>query len=504
MAIVIISSTSAALRKEVAESLAGKLGCPCLGREELVDQATEAGIPVGKLEMSVIKSPAQAEGLARLKERYLAFITAGICEQAGPGTLVYHGRGGHLLLPSVSHVFRVRLVPNREYQIQSNMAKLRMDRTKAEKYEQQVNEDIERWVHVIHGLDMDDPKQYDLVLNLENMSMANTSAALCSMAELPDFRPTPSSLAVMGNYCLAARARMQLALDERTAWADLTVLADEGVITVTYMPRQAQVAQSIPAVLSGLKGVKEILATMAETNILWVQEAFNPRSETFTQINQVAQRWGAAIELMRFVPSDQIEMEVKEKEEALSAPTLLKGKDATTGGIEDDLPEKPTTEDGGLNQTMEELIRQGRSGGSQRIQGNFPSLASAINRNVNYSLVVIGDLFLGKSQAVQTRTLRDLKVFLSDKIRIPVISTDELQEKYLLGGKQLSRFFIFLLLILVFFWGLFAHQDQVIDFLQQYKGWKILAVVAVGVTAPLFAFLYGTVAHFILKVVKLD
>ena len=68
MAIVIISSTSAALRKEVAENLAGKLGYPCLGREELVDQATEAGIPVGKLEMSVIKSPAQSEGLARLKE----------------------------------------------------------------------------------------------------------------------------------------------------------------------------------------------------------------------------------------------------------------------------------------------------------------------------------------------------------------------------------------------------------------------------------------------------
>ena len=62
MAIVIISSTSAALRKEVAENLAGKLGYPCLGREELVDQATEAGIPVGKLEMSVIKSPAQSEG----------------------------------------------------------------------------------------------------------------------------------------------------------------------------------------------------------------------------------------------------------------------------------------------------------------------------------------------------------------------------------------------------------------------------------------------------------
>jgi hypothetical protein len=503
MAIVIISSSSAALRKEVAESLAAKLGCPCLGREELVDQATEAGIPVGKLEMSVIKSPAQTEGLARLKERYLAFITAGICERAGEGSLVYHGRGGHLLLPNVSHVFRVRLVANREYQIQSNMMKLRMDRTKAEKYEQQVNEDIERWVHVIHGLDMNDPKQYDLVLNLENMSLANTSAALCSMAELPDFRPTPASLMVMGNYCLAARARMQLALDERTASADLTVLADEGVITVTYMPRQAQVAQSIPAVLAGVKGVKEVLATMAETNILWIQEAFNPRTETFNQINQIAQRWGAAIELMRYVPSEQVEKGNGEKDEGRPS-TLLKGKDASTGGIEDDAPEAPAREDGGLNQTMEELIRQGRSGGSQRLQGNFPALASVVSRNVNYSLVVIGDIFLGKPKALQTRMLRDLKVFLGERIRIPVISTDELQEKYFLGKKQLVKFFLFVFLVLCFFWGLFAHQEPVLNFLQQYKGWKILSVIAVGLLAPLFAYLYGTAAHFILKVVKLD
>jgi hypothetical protein len=503
MAIVIISSTSAALRKEVAENLAGKLGYPCLGREELVDRATEAGIPVGKLEMSVIKSPAQSEGLARLKERYLAFITAGICEQAGQGNLVYHGRGGHLLLPNVSHVFRVRLVPNREYQIQTDMLKLRMDRPKAEKYEQQVNADIERWVHVIHSQDMDDPKQYDLVLNLENMSIANTGAALCAMVELPDFRPTPASLAAMGNYCLTARARMTLALNERTSWADLTVSANEGVLTVTYMPRQAQVAQSIPEVLAGLAGVKEVLATMAETNILWIQEAFNPQSETFTQINQIAQRWGAAIELLRFIPSE--EMVIGDDEENAPLTAIRGTKEETySGGIGEDTPEVSVMEDGGLNQTLEELIRQGRSGGGHLLQGTFPGLSKTISRNVNYSLVVIGDIFMTRSKAVQTRMLRDLKVFLGEHIRIPVISSDELQKKYFLGGKQLIKFFVFILLVLGIYWGLFTNQESILSFLQQYKGSKLLAVVVVGLFAPVFAYLYGTIAHVLLKLVKLD
>ncbi|MEW6185637.1 MAG: cytidylate kinase-like family protein [Thermodesulfobacteriota bacterium] len=503
MAIVIISSTSAALRKEVAEKLAGKLGYPCLGREELVDQATEAGIPVGKLEMSVIKSPAQTEGLARLKERYLAFITAKMCEKAGEGNLVYHGRGGHLLLPNVSHVFRVRLVANREYQIQNNMLKLRMDRPRAERYESQVNEDIERWVHVIHNQDLDDPKQYDLVLNLENMSMANAGTALCSMVELPDFRPTPASFSAMGNYCLAARARMKLALDERTSWADLNASANQGVVTVTYMPRQAKVAQSIPEVLAGLEGIKEVLATMAETNILWIQERFTPLSETFTQINQIAQRWGAAIELLRFVPSEEIVIG-EEEETGSSTPLAPIPQETYSGGIGEDTPEAPAIEDGGLNLTLEELIRQGRSGGGHQLQGAFPGLSKTISRNVNYSLVVIGDLFLTRSKAVQTRMVRDLKVFLGERIRIPVISTDELQKKYFLGGKQLIKFSIFILLIFGFFLGLFTNQEAILSFLQQYKGWKFISVVVIGLTAPLFAYLYGTIAHVILKLVKLD
>jgi len=502
MALIIISSTSAALRQEVSESLARKLGYACLSREKLVEEATAAGIPVGKLEMSIIKSPAQSERQARLKERYLAFITSGLCEQAGAGNLVYHGRGGHLLLPNVSHIFRIHLVPNQEQEVHARMQQLRLDHPKAEKYIEQVNQDIEKWVHLIHGQDIHDPKQYELILNLENMSLANASAALCSMAELPDFRPTPASLKAMGNYCLAARARLKLALDERTTESDFTVSANEGVITVTYMPRQSQVGRFIPEVLADLEGAREILATMAETNILWIQEKYEPGSEAFIQINQIAQRWGAAIELLRFIPSEEIGMEGPEEGDA-GTPAVPRPKEYT-GGIEDDLPEKSPVEDGGLGQTLEELVRQGRSGGGRLLQGNFQILSSAVSRNINYSLVVIGGLFLTKPKAAQTRMLRDLKVYLSERIRVPVISSDELQEKYFVGGKQLIQFFGFLALVAGAFWGVFSHQEAILDFLQAYKGSKFIAVAAVGLFAPIFAYFYGTIAHLFLKMIKFD
>ena len=242
---------------------------------------------------------------------------------------------------------------------------------------------------------------------------------------------------------------------------------------------------------------------MAETNILWIQEAYNPQADTFLQINQIAQRWGAAIELLRFLPSEEMVLEAAEDETGLSSGTATKSREYT-GGIEEDVPEPPKVEDGGLNTALEELIRQGRSGGSRFVQGNFQALSSAISRNVNYSLVVIGDLFLAKPKAARTRMLRDLKVYLGGRIRVPVISSDELQEKYFLGGKEIIKSLVFMVLLAGMFWGVFSHQETVMKIIQDYKGWKMLSMIGIGIFAPLFAYFYGTVAHIFLKIIKFD
>jgi hypothetical protein len=118
--------------------------------------------------------------------------------------------------------------------------------------------------------------------------------------------------------------------------------------------------------------------------------------------------------------------------------------------------------------------------------------------------VVVGDLFLTKSKAAQTRMLRDLKVYLSERIRVPVISSEELQEKYFIGGKQWIQFLVFIALIAGIFWGVFSHQEAILDFLQAYRGAKLLSMLAIGLFAPIFAYFYGTIAHLFLKMIKFD
>ena len=99
------------------------------------------------------------------------------------------------------------------------------------------------------------------------------------MAQMADFRPTPASRKRFADLQLAARARLNLAFDPRTADGDLQVQADGGVVTVTYTPAQQEFAEAIPAVLAKLEGCQEIRCTMAETTILWIQERFSAKAQ---------------------------------------------------------------------------------------------------------------------------------------------------------------------------------------------------------------------------------
>lgn len=296
MAIVMISSLYQSGRKELAEALAKKTNWPLLSREELVDRAREQGIKIGRLEVAMIKTPNQSEKLAHEKDLYLAFLTATLCEKAREGSFIYYGRGGHLLLPGVSHRLRVGLSTPQEVRVDRTAQALGLSPDKAVGYLKEIDEDFEKWIRFIHKVDSRDAKNFDAVFNLENIGLSNAAEILCHMAGMPEFQPTAASNRMVENLWLAAQSKLRLALDERTAAADLQVQADNGVVTVTYPPQQSQFRTNIPEVLAELKGCHEIQCTMAETNILWIQERFDPQAENYQQIIQLAQRWGAAVD----------------------------------------------------------------------------------------------------------------------------------------------------------------------------------------------------------------
>lgn len=501
MPIVFISSLPFGGGERLARRLAERLGYAFLNREDVVAKATEYGVPVGKLEVAMVKRPAVQERLVRLQERYLAVATSVICEKASEDNLVYYGRAGHYLLPGVSHVLRVHVIPDPVQRLEAAAQRIKVPEEKARKFLAEVDEDIRAWVRFVHGADLDDPTRYDYVVNLERTSLENAAAALCTIVGLPDYQPTPASRRVMEDRLLQARARIRLVLDERLRDAELTVRSNEGMVTVTYMPHQAKVAPLISDVLKDLPGCRGVRCTMASTNILWIQERFQPDSHAFQQVNELARRWGAAVELLRYTPG-----QTDGKAAAVSVPPAPVMR-STTGGIEDDEAEQAVGEkDRDFQATLEALVVQARSGGCQTVSGSRERLLSAISPTVPYSLVVVGNLFADKGESARKRMTRELASFLADHVKAPVITTDELGVKLRFGPKEIFRLLRSAALVAACYLLVFTHQETVLNILggayHREHPWG--AVALVGVMAPLVAALYGTVASLVLRLLKLE
>lgn len=506
MAIVMISSIYQDEREALAQALARKTNWPVLRREEMLDRARELGIKIGRLEVSVIKTPGLTEKLSREKEFYLALLTATLCEKSRQGNLIYVGRAGHLLLPGVSHRLRVGLTVPQEVRIKKVAQALNLTPDKAETYLDQLDEDVKKWIHYVHHVDGRDPKYFDVFFNLETMGLSNVVGMLCAMAQLPDFQPTPASTKLLDDLYLLSQAKLRLAMDERTRQADLQVQADNGILTVTYPPHQDQVSGQIPDVLADLEGCREIQCTMAATNILWVQERFEPESGNFQQIMRLAQRWGAALELLRLVPPG---------ETAGEAPAQNPGSENSygpqncvldyNGGVEDDGP-ATAADDGGLNRTQEKLVDLGRYGGRHAVCGGYDKILERVQGSGQYALVVVGDMFLSKGHSTRTRQTRELAMNIRDRLKAPVITSDELKSRFLFGKRQAVALIGFLAMLILIYGLVFLNQQEVLNFISgpAHEKFKWLSTALVAVFVPAIAYLYGTVAELALKIINID
>jgi cytidylate kinase len=511
MQIICISRGTLTGGKVLAERLAQNLGYPCLSREDLIDAAIKEGIHVGKIETAMVKGRGFSDRLALEREHYLAFTRAYLCDQALKGQLVYHGRTGHLLLHGINHLLRVRVVADPEYRIKSVMQSLGLERDKARRYVEDVDEDRRRWAQVLYGVSCDDVAQYDLIVSLQQINVENAAAALTSVAQLPDFQLTPAARQAVEDLRLAARARVLLARDEWTYGGSFKVAATNGVVTVTYLPQDARLAERIPKALETLEGYREIRTTMATSNLLWIQEAYDPASKTYRDVVEIATKWGAAVEVMRLAPeSAEGDSGPVMLSEALdrTAPGAPPSSPEYNGGIEDDVEgvvEEAPGDDGGLRQTVEELAKQGRSAGGREIRGGQSHILETIDRSIPYTMVVVGDVFLSKGSAARIRMARELRSFLADNMKTPVVATEELKQQFLFGKRDLFRLVGYLAVVVALYFLVFTNQRQILSFLTG-EGWleKVVAAIAVFLFVPVVAYTYGTVCRSFLKLIKIE
>lgn len=506
MSVITISRGTFTGGQELAGCLAKKLGYHFLNREELSEQAIKLGVPAGKLQTAMVKPPRVYQRLGRERDQYLSCITMILCERILDGDLVYLGHTGHMLLSGIPNILRIRVLADSEYRISSVMRRLNLSRDKAREYIENVDSDRDKWVRFLYSIDWHDPFNYDLVINLDQTGVENAATALCAMAALPDFKLSPASVKAIDNLYLGSKAHFALTTDDRTSFADVKVTANDGVVQVTYLPQQAEVAPYVKDVLSKVSGIKEIYTTIAQSNVLFIQEQFTPDLETLSGIIKVAKKWDAAVELMT-LPSDSAALGYADSEQDGYQPEQREKitRKEENGGIEDDSA-GVSQSDEGLLKCLDELRKQGCSGGSSTFYGDTEKLLSTLQRRTNYSMVVIGDIFSGKEKSARTRIKIGMKNLLSDNLNIPVVESSELEQQFKFGIKQSLKLVTTFAVALAVFLAVFTFQAEILTFLsgERYRAMRLLAVLFVVLLTPLFAYNYGSFIRQILKLLRLD
>ncbi|MFC1561556.1 AAA family ATPase [candidate division KSB1 bacterium] len=484
MSVITISRGTFSGSKELAEQLSKKLDYRCISREFLTEKATQYGIPVDKLRNSVLKPPRARQPLGHLRDLYLAYMRYSLCEEILSDNIVYHGNTGHLLLTGIPNILRIRVMADLEFRIRAVEQRLHMEREVTKKHIETIDSERDKWIRFLYGINWSDPIHYDFIVNLTETPVNSAVGALSAMAGTAGFTFTTAAVKAIENLRLANYAHVLLGMDKRTQSADVKITAADGYLNVTYTPQQAHYSPFVNEILSTMDGCKEVNATIASTNILWIQEKYEQNSETYHNILELAKKWDAAVEMMRW--------------DATAEASVSSDTDGANSEL---LSFDPHT-----SEVREALKNEGHAGGCVTVYGDFEHLCESIPHPKEYSLIVADGLFLSRPHAAQRRLTNEIRSALADTFETPVVGPEELKQKAHFSLRNKVKLVAQFVGALILFLAVFLNQEAALTFLagEAYREWRILAIASVVIFVPVFAYMYASTIKTVLKMFKID
>jgi cytidylate kinase len=274
MSIVTISRGTFSGGEALAQCLTKKTGLPAVGVEVIKEAATLYGISESEISQQLKQSPNVWERLLGEKRHlYLIALQSAMAERAAKGDFIYHGLAGHFLLHGVPNVFKVRLVAPLSYRIKNEMAKKNITAEVAKQYIEKVDERRKQWTKFFYHVDWTDPFLYDMVINLENLSLDTACGMIMYALSQPEFQSSPEKKKVVENFALSCQIKAKIALNERTKGIGLDVEVKDGNVRIQgklyttvgmFATGLRQSEAEIITIVKSVPGVKDVKVDLQE------------------------------------------------------------------------------------------------------------------------------------------------------------------------------------------------------------------------------------------------
>jgi cytidylate kinase len=249
MTIIAISRGSYSKGKKVAEKVAARLGYQCLSREVILDASEHFHIPEIKLSKAIHDAPSILERLGHSKLSFVAYYQSALTRSVQKDNIVYHGLAGHLLLPGVPHVLKVRIVADLADRVASEMKREGIPMYEAKALIVRDDRERRKWTQSLYGVDPRDSSLYDLVFHIRQFTLTNSVDFICRAASLEQFQTTRKSQQKMDDLVLASQVKAAL-ID---AYPGISVKSDYGNILI-YTKPDARLTHKLKGKAEGLKG----------------------------------------------------------------------------------------------------------------------------------------------------------------------------------------------------------------------------------------------------------
>lgn len=272
MPVIAMTQEMGSLGKDVAMHLAKTMNLEVM-RHEVVDHIAE--------QMDVPKSAIRRvrQGKASILERFtidqrdLAIYTAEeVCELAERGNTILRGWGATCILRPVSHVACIRITRSFNKRVEWLMANLEIDDAEFAEAEIRRSDNAHSYrIQQLYGVKWGDPLLYDLVLNMDRLSVEVAAEQIRHLVSRPEFQETPESREKLKNLTLEAEIRAALRHHPATHNTSVTIeVAGGGEVVlcgIVVNPKERKEVEKLAAAVPGVQRIDNRLRPMATSKL---------------------------------------------------------------------------------------------------------------------------------------------------------------------------------------------------------------------------------------------
>lgn len=229
MPVIALTQEMGSLAKDVAVRLGEVAGLQVMRHEVVENIAGRMHVETSLINRLRGGKAGLRERLTADKERFAVFTAEEVFALAQRGNIVLRGWGATMLMREVPHAVSVRITRPFEQRVQWLMEHLETpDREAAEAEVRRSDAAHASRMHATFGVTWGDPLLYDLVINMDRISVDSAAAQILALAGRPEFQETEASRATLEGLALAARVRAAIAANEMTRETKIGISGNGG------------------------------------------------------------------------------------------------------------------------------------------------------------------------------------------------------------------------------------------------------------------------------------